>query len=291
VTALRTALPPIGWKPREGQELLLRAALAPPDEAAVAWQKASAVVDVDKLDGRSHDVLPLLYRALGNAGVEDPWLPRLKGVYRKTWYENQLLLQRLARALSALGADEIDSVVLGGAVLGVLHYRDSGARPMDDTTIAVPAPAWRRACEVLASTDWSLRAVQRAHEDVRRAAVPFQTEDARALAPCASDELLRICVRGISWTSRPRSARWIADALVIVSASEAEIDWERLLRRAGDTGVASHLAVVFGYLSETYDAPIPQRVVASLRQAMTPGGRARVGVARARAFIHSLHSP
>ena len=291
MTALRLPLPPIGWKPREQQELLLRAALAPPDEAAAAWSEASGVVDVDTLDGRSHDLLPLLYRALADGGVEDPWLPRLKGVYRRTWYANQLLLRRAARAVSALSAEGIDALVLGGAALGLLHYRDTGARPMDDTSIAVRPATGQQPRGVLASTDWGLRPVQIADDDLWRAAVPMQIDDAAARAPCASDELLRICVRGISWTSRPRSARWIADALVIVGGSAAAIDWERFVRRAAEARVAPHLAVVLDYVSETFEAPIPQRVLSSLGRAMTPGGRARFRVTRARAFIHGLHSP
>jgi len=289
--AQRLALPPIGWKPREREELLLRAAVAPPDQAAAAWRKASGLVDVETLDSRSHDLLPLLYRALADGGVEDPWLPRLKGVYRRTWYANQLLLRRLARAVSALSAEGIDAVVLGGGAVGLLHYRDIGARPMNDSSIAVDPAAWQPALGVLASTDWGLRPVQLADDDLWRGAVPMQIGDATARAPCASDELLRICVRGISWTSRPRSTRWIADALVLVRGSAAAIDWDRFLRRAGEARVAPHLAVVLDYLSETFEAPLPPRVRSSLRQAMTPGGRARVGITRARAFIHGLHSP
>jgi hypothetical protein len=284
-------LPPVGWKPDERQERLLRAALAHPEEAAAAWRDASGLVDVDTIDGRSHDLLPLLYRALAAGAVQDPWLPRLKGVYRRTWYANQLLLRRAARAVSALSSEGIDALVLGGATIGLLHYRDLGARPMDDTSIAVHPAAWRRAHGVLASTDWDLPPARLADDDLWRAVVPLEIEDATARAPCASDELLRICVRGISWTSRPRSGRWIADVLVIVSASREVIDWERFLRRAGEARVAPHVGVVLGYLSETFAAPIPQRVLGLLRRAMTPAGRARVGVTRARAFIHGLHSP
>ena len=80
------------------------------------------------------------------------------------------------------------------------------------------------------------------------------------------------------------------DALVILQASPAEIDWERLRRRAAETRVAPHLHVALAYLRESFSIPIPASVVESLGAAMTPLGVARLRVARARAFVHTARS-
>ena len=228
---------------------------------------------------------------LPTAALRIPRLPRLKGVYRRTWYANQLLLRRAARAVSALSAEGIDALVLGGrpwgcsiTAISVPGPWTTRASPCARRRGSNPAECWLpRTGGLLTGT-----ARRRLPSACRRADADC---DAAAWAPCASDELLRICVRGISWTSRPRSARWIADALVIVGGSAAAIDWERFVRRAAEARVAPHLAVVLDYVSETFEAPIPQRVLSSLGRAMTPGGCARFRVTAGRALIHGLHSP
>ncbi len=126
----------IAWRPGQQQELLLRAALSSSSQTAQVWHQARAF-DLEALDSSTFELLPLLYRRLVAAGVEDPRLGRLKEVYRRVWYGNQLILRRTGRALEVLRAEGVDAMVLGGAAVGLLHYRDVGARSMSDTRIAV----------------------------------------------------------------------------------------------------------------------------------------------------------
>jgi hypothetical protein len=51
------------------------------------------------------------------------------------------------------------------------------------------------------------------------------------------------------------------------------------------------VAAAFAYLAETFAAPLPVDVLASLQAMLTPAGRVRLGIARTRAFIHAVHSP
>lgn len=264
----------------EPDNLLLRAALSPPSEAAARWSEVSRGVDLDALDSSSHDLLPLLYRSLAAAGVDDPWLGRLKGVYRRTWYSNQLLLRGLGDAFAALGGRRVDAMVLGGAAVGLLHYREPGARPMSDTNIAVRPPSARRARGALKAVGWDTRPLSIGDERLWAASVPLEVGGVATRAPCPGDQLLRTCANGARLSSRRASSRWVADALVIVQS--ASIDWPRLVGRAIDLRVVAHLHVTLSYLREAFSAPIPANVVDSLGAAKTPMGVARLQLSRAR---------
>jgi hypothetical protein len=100
--------------PDEVQELLLRAALLPGDRGAAAWAAVRPRIDVDHLPGELHRLIPLLSKALSNAGVDDPELPRLKGVYQFSWYRNQLLFAEGARLVDALEAAGLPTMLLRG---------------------------------------------------------------------------------------------------------------------------------------------------------------------------------
>ena len=120
------------------QAALIRAALFDGEDALAAWREWRAVADLDDLDAASDRLLPLLYRNLVRFGVDDPWLGRLRGIYRFHWVRNQVLKQSGASALVTLAEAGIDTVVLKGAALGELHYRGVGLRPMNDVDILVP---------------------------------------------------------------------------------------------------------------------------------------------------------
>src|SRR5574341_997684 len=83
------------WPDRR-QRLLLRAALLADGDALDAWQAWKSEADFDQLDYGTARILPLLYRNLTFLQIHDPFLRRLKGIYRRTWYANQLTLRDLA---------------------------------------------------------------------------------------------------------------------------------------------------------------------------------------------------
>ncbi len=81
---------------QERERDLLRAALLSGEPAAtafVSWQKEA---DLDHLPFAEHSMLPMFYHNLAELGVDHPWMGRRKGVYRRTWYANQLALRTLA---------------------------------------------------------------------------------------------------------------------------------------------------------------------------------------------------
>ncbi|MFM5969685.1 MAG: hypothetical protein ACKO9X_03730 [Dolichospermum sp.] len=67
-----------------------------------AWQDWRDSVDIETLDASSYSLLPQLYQNLLAHGVDDTEMSRLKGIYRRNWYANQLKLKSLKAILSSL---------------------------------------------------------------------------------------------------------------------------------------------------------------------------------------------
>jgi hypothetical protein len=79
--------------PSPQQELLLGAALIDGPRGQAAWAELRRTLDVATIDHASHAVLPLLYRRLKDAGIDDPLMGLFKGIHRYNWARNQALLE------------------------------------------------------------------------------------------------------------------------------------------------------------------------------------------------------
>ena len=124
--------------PNQNQELLLKAALLTDRSAVEAWRKWAAQEDFDNLEYASVRLIPLLYQNLSNLGVKEPILARYKGVYKKFWFQNQLLFGRIQKILPQLHQAGIQTMLFKGAGLVTGLQLSPGLRPMDDIDILVP---------------------------------------------------------------------------------------------------------------------------------------------------------
>jgi hypothetical protein len=79
------------------------------------------------------------------------------------------------------------------------------------------------------------------------------------LALCQADELLLTIVHGLMPNVEP-PIRWIADAYVLITASDLQIDWERLVDYAKKLSVIIQLKDGLKYLKENFSAPVPEDV-------------------------------
>src|SRR5262245_23843736 len=144
--------------PTSAQRLLLQAILFSGTEAVDAWQRWKAAVNQERLDVGSSRFLSQLYRNLEREHVQDPSMTKLREIYCHTWYVAQLRLRGAAAVIGELRRRGVDVMLLKGAALTLLHYRDRGLRPMDDVDIFVPTRQWRAAVDAFAELGWRPRA-------------------------------------------------------------------------------------------------------------------------------------
>lgn len=285
-----------GCWPTRDQELMLRAALLQGEPALDSWNEWRRKVDIDVMDYGSHRMVPVLYRNLQRHGVKDPLMDRLKGVYRYYLYKNEILMHRIGTLLAAFEEAGIKTMVLKGAALIQLYYRESGLRPMLDADVLVHAHQAEQAMELLASLRW--KPVRYRHPQTRipilhstpfeddggrqldlhwhlfwecfnanddddywKNAIPIQIGGVQTLALNPTDQLLHTCWHGARWNEVP-PIRWIADAMAIMNADE--IDWESLLKKAQAHRIIMPVKDSLEYLKKTLDAPVPDSVLRSL---------------------------
>jgi hypothetical protein len=292
----------IGLRPTEEEELLLRASLLEGDEALEAWEEWASRVDIDVLDEGSRKLLPLLYRNLSTLGVESPMMATLKGIYRWTWYRNQMLFQTVSKLIQSFHASGIQTMIVNGAALASLHYNDYGLRHVDDADVLVPTDKALPAIELLASqgwlpTRWDLTKLQEpllstthsevftdqagqrldlhwhlmaeccyenGDDDFWEASIGVDFNDVATSALNQTDELLLVCVHGAVW-GPVRTHRWVADSMMILRTAESGIDWNRLIGQAHKRRLILQIRNALVYLRDLLDAPIPSEVVETLQ--------------------------
>jgi hypothetical protein len=296
---IRLQRKPGTFLPTFEQHHLLRAALLrDPAAARRSFDTWKSRVPIDDVDHGSLRLLPLLYRNLTRLGIDDPLLPRLKGVYRQVWFRNQLILDQGTRYLRTLAGAGIPAVVLKGAALVHTVYAEPGLRPMTDFDVLVPREHFRHAVELLLATGWSFdppladpephflfqHAVGFAREgggalDLHWSAMGLPLDDTaartvfdnsqplqigaqvlRTLTP--ADQLLQICAHATLRNPDVPPIRWAADAALLLA--DAEFPWDTVLAHARARGLSHVMHRCLEYLRDGLDVAIPQSVLTTL---------------------------
>jgi hypothetical protein len=285
-----------GCWPTKEQQLLLRAALLQGSEAINAWNMWKSVVDVVRSDPGSQRLFPLLYQNLLTHEMRDPLMNRLGGTYRLTWYKNQTLFHNATPLLRSFHNAGIETMILKGAVMTLLYYKDYGLRLADDFGILVRAERAQEAIDILTGLDWVTRSpvtltascfptrhayvfeniaghrvVLQWHllpdccyADVDRMlwerAIPTELHGVSTRALNPTDQLLQTCAQGAAW-SLPHLPQWAADAMMILRAPDTKIDWDRLADQAQERGLTLQLLDSWHYLRDQLSAPVPPDIL------------------------------
>jgi hypothetical protein len=83
----------------------------------------------------------------------------------------------------------------------------------------------------------------------------------RTLGP--ADQLLRTCVEGLRWQGRPAVA-WAADLVTLLRAHPG-LDWQRVVTRSVDLGVALPTVTALTYVVGVCQVPVPPDALAALQ--------------------------
>jgi hypothetical protein len=190
-------------------------------------------------------------------------------------------------------------MVLKGAALIPLYYRDVGLRPAQDLDFAVPIRQATAAMGVLEEAGWRPRVESPQRLLGIRHSTPYRNSegqvldlhwrvlydcwnwtrdegfwarsvttvigDQRALALDPTDQLFHVCAHGIQWNEVP-PIRWIADAMMILSVAPAEIDWERFVQLVATHHLSLPICDGLGYLRQIFQAPVPPKILEKIRR-------------------------
>ncbi len=280
---------------------LLKAALHDHPNALKSFDAWQRNVNIDDLPPSQFELLPLLYRNLAQQGIEQhPWLPRLKGIYRRTWYANQLTLRTLSSALTILRACDIPTLVTGSAALALTTYPEPAQRPISTPEIVVPSDLAETAILKLQTSGWKpnpmlsladdadyrswlpghrfsngqgqilqlwwhvLPSVPSIEADTEfwGRAVPLTVEDTSTLMLTPTDCLTQACL-----TAARHTPIRLADAARLINGNI--IEWPRLTATAQRHRLGMPMAHSLNALTEIAVSSIPPEVVHELRQIPT----------------------
>lgn len=260
--------------------LLLRAALLEGEPAVRAWRTWRAAVDLDRVDPASQQLFPLLFANLRQHSIEDRWLGRLKGHYRRSWYSNQLVLsevRRIAYRLKTVGIEALPAADIRGVLD---YYPDPALRPLSHPAILVspdrladaieelqrdgyvPAPHFPRSLSSLHLVVRHSYSLRRGHEHLTitwREGPVIHPETVIRSAPgearTAETHLLQIASR----FGRPSRGDLldIADAYVLISGPRT-LDWGAVYAAARERGQVEKLARLVRRLQNALDVPTPR---------------------------------
>ena len=287
------------------QELLLQAALLNADQALAAWHRWLDSIDFEnEMDQGSFRLLPLLFCNLKKHDVDHPIMHRLKGIYRHAWYNNHKLFFELSRILRCINAAGVPTMVIKGAALTVMVYKNFAIRPMADIDILVPEDRVELTNRLLNRAGWSspsnlpvkrifkfrhslgfqncqglefdlhwhpvrysrIIASEKHHHDAFwENALPIKIVDEPTLAPGLPESLFLTIIHS-AWSNQIPPIRWIPDAIYLIDAIRAQADWARFTLLAEKYSVPLQVNCALGYLQEKFDAGIPKFVFDALNQ-------------------------
>ncbi|HSA55610.1 MAG TPA: nucleotidyltransferase family protein [Gemmatimonadaceae bacterium] len=284
--------------PSPEQCLLLEAALLDRDRALAAFRRWREHVSLDdKFSRGSFRLLPLVYHRLQQLGVDDPVMGKLKGVYRRAWYETHRLFQQVQPVVARLAGAGIDVMLTKGAPLALGEYGAPAVRPMADVDVVVPGHRLRETLGELAAAGWRPGIAFTPDEIRYRHAAPWYGPDGGAIdlhwrvmyessarggddtfwdtavpldfmgtavrRPDATHHLFLVVVHGVR-RNEETPVRWIPDAMAILRAPGVAIDWQRMEALAAANRATVRLALGLSWLARVFDAPVPPGVLERL---------------------------
>ena len=134
---------------------LLRASLCEGSEAKDAFYIWRSLTDFEgNHDLGQYRMLPLLHENMSKLQLDDPVMPRLRGIHRFSWCEARRREYLVIKALSKLQEKGIELMALKGLALSYDYYADAALRPMQDIDLLVRIEAVEDAVRCLLELGW-----------------------------------------------------------------------------------------------------------------------------------------
>jgi len=282
-------------------DLLVRAALAPDDEARAAWLAWRAVADLDVAPWNEVRMLGVIAGRIASHEPEAAIRPRVAGFRRQIWTLNHVRLRAVRPIVARLVEAGIPLLLVKGS--GRIARDPSVARErfVGDIDALVPPERQTEAGHLLASAGfgldhqpwqrplraagpiaahhaWSYRnghaeidlhnfaiSLNRLRGDddrLWRSARPIVWREIALRVPGPEHALLLAIVHGLRCNDADPLADWTVDACRILDAGP--IDWELFVTEARDRVLQAIVLPGLGYLAGELRRPVPEHVLARL---------------------------
>jgi hypothetical protein len=287
--------------PPPEETLLLRVCLFPGESARAAWRHWR---DGRRMPGKAllgnssiRKLRPLLFKAVQSHDLE---IDKEALTYLRTAYLKEELrdaaVRRICRdVLLSLEKEGLVPILLKGIALAETVYDNPVLRHCHDIDILLPDEELSRPAGFLSSLGFRVRSAPQSQSRhlrmVQDSGLPLEFHSnlfevpyyqmgvsevrargrsqaiagvkTRILTP--ADNLLHVCGHA-SYSSKRQSLRWVTDGWFIMSR-HPDLDWELLIHDIRRSGLALPVSVMFEYLAESLEAPIPKSVLRSLSTA------------------------
>ncbi len=282
------------------QELLIKAIISEDGMALQYCNEWLNNIDLDKVDGGSYRLIPMLYQKLvrlEGSDTENEIMGKLKGIYRYYFYKNNLIIHRLFKTLKILNEAGIRIMLLKGIALVLDYYpEDYGLRPMNDVDIFVDKEKVDETIELLAQYGWKIYPARAFHaltlinndgyvldlhyyllqqccwDNIDSSlwehanVINFKGLPLYTLSP--ADQILHNCAHGVKWSVFP-SIRWIIDVVTIIDAHKNSIDWHRLISESKRRSLTLTLFHALKYIESIASGRVPDWVIEELHKEPT----------------------
>ncbi|MBX3010681.1 MAG: nucleotidyltransferase family protein [Caldilineaceae bacterium] len=274
--------------PDPQQQLLLRAGLLSGEAGRAAWRAWRPQADLDRLPIGGFDLLPLLAHNLQQQGITDSLLDKCRGIYRRTWTQNQLSLQQVGQVIELLQTAAITPLLQGDSTLVLSAYPTLGLRAIHQIQLVTATAQAATVPRLLAQAGWYPQPSKEhwlrhwlgsnAPQLFRQPASPLRLTWQNCPGPShtrgqhtvslrlgdrmtehvdATELFLTVCQQGIATLWQRGAVQWVADAWMVLHAAAPTIDWERILVRIRTQATQVRMAAALTGLQQWVDAPIP----------------------------------
>lgn len=282
-------------------DLLVRAALAPDEEARAAWRAWRAVADLDVAPWNEVRMLGVVAGRIARLEPDADIRPRVAGFRRKIWTRNHIRLRELQPMLARIVESGIPVMLLKGSARLTLDPSVAAERFVGDADALVPPERqadaigllesagfsldyqpWQRAAQakgpISAHHAWSYRKGQ-AEIDLHHFAIPLNRlrgdddrlwQSARRViwrgmelrVPGPEHALLIAIAHGLRVADGEPHGDWTADACRVLDAGP--LDWDLIVAEARERLLPAILHAGLAYLAGELGRPVPRQVLAQL---------------------------
>lgn len=289
------------WPARQF-DLLLRACVLPESEARDAWSAWQAENVFDDISWSEIRLIAYFSGRIAQLDPASPLRPRIEGLARAHWTQNQAKLRALAEIADLLRSGDIPFLVFKGASVHVEAMAAMRRRVMGDVDILVRGTDLARALDLMLDAGWegvngesreyllatrdvrgggNYRKGRYGEVDLHRFAFHYsladphpdeelwlrartaETMSRRFLVPSPTDSL----IIGLVHASNSVGGDWALDAVARLAAPG--IDWDLVVATARRRGLVPQIRAGLLYLKERLRQDVPAPVLDEL--ARTPG--------------------